>query len=92
MKSESERQDDLRIMSLFRYRCVGCTSQATQVHELIPRSRTKKATTMPQNRVPLCMSCHNRSHFNGYTEDKADFLRNQAVARLIMLDVSMEEW
>lgn len=92
MKSDAERIDDQRIMRLFRGRCVGCTSQATQVHELVTRARTKKAITMPQNRVPLCMSCHNRAHFNGYTEDKEGFLRSKAIERLVMLGISLEEW
>lgn len=92
MKSDAERQDDARIMKLFRYRCVGCYSQATQVHELVTRARTKNAITMPQNRVPLCQSCHDRAHFNGYTEDKESFLRNKAIERLVMFDESVEKW
>ena len=92
MKSDAEREDDLRIMKLFRGRCVSCLSPATQIHELVTRARTKRAITMPQNRVPLCASCHNRAHFNGYVEDKEGFLRSKAIERLIMLGVSLEEW
>ena len=91
-KSNSEKVDDLRIMKLFRGRCVGCMAKATQVHELISRARSKQAITLPQNRVPVCSSCHNRAHFNGYTEDKSTYLRNQSIARLIMFGVSMEDW
>lgn len=92
MKSKAEKLDDLRIMKLFRSRCVACFSKAEHVHELIPRSRTKHATTMPNNRVPLCASCHNRSHFNGYTDSKEDFLRNSAIERLIQFGVDLNTW
>ena len=92
MKFDAERIDDQRIMKLFRGRCVACYSGATQVHELVTRARTKKATTMPQNRVPLCTSCHNRAHDNGYTEIDEEFLRNKAVELLVRFDVSLEDW
>ena len=88
----AEKLDNIRIMKLFRSRCVGCMGNATQVHELIPRSRSKRATTMKNNRIPLCASCHNRAHFNGYTQDKADFLRNKAIERLIWFDINLEDW
>jgi 5-methylcytosine-specific restriction endonuclease McrA len=91
-KSENERKDDSRIMKLFRGRCVVCLSPATEVHELITRARSKDATILPQNRVPLCRSCHRRSHFDGYTGDKEDLLRSKAIERLIMFDVSLEAW
>lgn len=92
MKSEAELIDDVRINTLFKYRCVGCMSPATEVHELIPRSRTKHATTMKQNRVPICRSCHHRAHFEGYNYSKESFLRNKAIERLIMFGISLEEW
>jgi 5-methylcytosine-specific restriction endonuclease McrA len=91
-KSEDERKDDSRIMKLFRGRCVVCLSPAIEVHELITRARSKNSVTIPQNRVPLCRSCHNRSHFDGYTGDKEDLLRNRAIERLIMFGVSLEDW
>lgn len=92
MKSEAERNDDLRIMKLFRGRCVGCYGTAEQVHELITRARTKNALTIKNNRVPLCRSCHDRAHFNGYTEDKQTYLTNRAIELLIRFDVELKDW
>jgi 5-methylcytosine-specific restriction endonuclease McrA len=92
MKSDAERVDDARIMKLFRGRCVACYCRAEHVHELIPRSRTKHATTIPNNRVPLCASCHNRAHFDGYSGTKFTLLKNQAIARLISFDEPLEKW
>lgn len=89
---DTMREDDLRIMKLFRGRCVSCLSPATQIHELVTRARTKRAITMPQNRVPLCMSCHNRAHFDGYSGTKESMLRNMAIERLIQFDIRLEEW
>ena len=61
-KSDAERADDQRIMKLFRGRCVVCIRPATQIHELIPRGRSKNAITIPRNRVPLCTHHHNIAH------------------------------
>ena len=91
-KSPEELADDHRIMKLFRGRCVVCLSPAAEVHELVPRARSKYAITMKQNRVPLCRSCHRRSHFEGYTGTKQELLRNKAIERLIMFDESLENW
>ena len=91
-KSDEERADDARILKLFRGRCVGCMSVASEVHELITRARSRDALTLPQNRVPLCHSCHHRAHFNGYTQDKEEFLRNKAVELLVRFGESVETW
>jgi 5-methylcytosine-specific restriction endonuclease McrA len=92
MKSQEEKLDDQRIMKLFRGRCVACMSPAVEVHELITRARSKEAITMKQNRVPLCRSCHRRTHFDGYTGSKEEFLRNKAIERLIMFFIDLNEW
>lgn len=92
MKSKEEKEDDTRIYTLFRGRCVGCFGTATQIHELITRARSKHAITLKNNRVPLCRTCHERAHFNGYTEDKQTFLKNRAIELLIRFDVAIEQW
>jgi predicted DCC family thiol-disulfide oxidoreductase YuxK len=95
MKSYAEREDDIRIMKLFRGRCIVCMQPAQVVHELVTRGRTKNAITMKNNRVALCFYHHTGeggAHFNGYTDDKSTYLRNQAIARLIMLSVNLEDW
>ena len=91
-KSDEEKLDDARIMKLFRGRCVLCTAPATVVHEIVLRSRTKFATTMPKNRVPLDETHHRWAHHDGATQDKADLLYNKAVERLIFFGVNLEDW
>ena len=95
-KSAEEKLDDQRIMKLFRGRCIVCMSAATEIHEIIPRSKTKHATKLPNNRVPLCNGNHKNSHRDvhdkGYTLDKADFLRVKAIERLIIFGVDLHEW
>ena len=92
MKSKEEKVDDFRIFTLFRGRCVGCFGTATQIHELITRARTKNALLLKNNRVPVCRSCHERAHFDGYTEDKQTFLKNRAIDLLIRFDVALKDW
>lgn len=91
-KDSAEKADDLRIMRLFRSRCVVCMRPATEVHELVSRARSKHAITMPRNRVPLCKDDHHRTHFDGYTGTKEEFLRGKAIERLIWFDVDLDEW
>jgi hypothetical protein len=94
-KSKSERLDDIRIMKLFRGRCIVCMTPAQVVHELVTRARSKDAITMRKNRVALCFYHHTGeggAHFNGYTGDKEELLRNLAIERLIRFDVSLEDW
>lgn len=92
MKSKEEKDDDKRIYTLFRGRCVGCFGAASEIHELITRARSKQALTLKNNRVPLCRSCHNKAHSNGYTEIDEDFLRNRAIELLIRFDVELKDW
>jgi 5-methylcytosine-specific restriction endonuclease McrA len=92
MKSKEEKADDIRIFTLFRGRCVACFGVGTEIHELITRARTKQALTLKNNRVPLCRSCHNKAHSNGYTEVDQDFLKNRAIELLIRFDVELALW
>jgi 5-methylcytosine-specific restriction endonuclease McrA len=55
---------------LFRYRCVECKKSATEINEIIPRSRSKKAIFDWKNRVPLCKECHQNYHADGVTDFK----------------------
>lgn len=61
---------DAFIAWLFRYRCVDCKQSATEINEIIPRSRSKKSISDWKNRVPLCRSCHDLYHKDGVTDDK----------------------
>lgn len=55
---------------LFRFRCVSCKKTATEINEIIPRSRSKKSITTWDNRVPMCKECHGEYHRKG-VNDKA---------------------
>lgn len=92
MKSKAEKEDDIRIFTLFRGRCVSCFGTGTEVHELITRARSKQALTLKNNRVPLCRGCHHKVHDNGYTDVDEDFLRNRAIELLIRFDVPLRDW
>lgn len=53
------------IFWLFRNRCIMCNHPATDVNEIVPRSRSKKSILNWENRVTLCQNCHNEYHKNG---------------------------
>lgn len=91
-KSKSERDDDKRIMTLFRRRCVVCMQPATEVNEIILRSRTKAAVLLPANRVPMCHKCHHVYHWSGVTDDKQERLRALAIQRLTAFGEGVEKW
>lgn len=46
---------------MFGGRCVKCKRIASVVHEMVPRS-CGSDTMKPENRVPLCNSCHSWAH------------------------------
>jgi len=53
------------ILELFRFRCVVCFEQATDTHEIIPRSLDPHTWNNAENQVALCRSCHRRVHDEG---------------------------
>ena len=55
---------------LFRFRCVSCRKTATEINEIVPRSRSKKSISTWDNRVPMCKECHGEYHRKG-VNDKA---------------------
>ena len=92
-KSELESLDDKRVMKLFRGRCVvNVAHRATEINEIIPRSRSKSAVTMRANRVPMCRSCHNIYHWGGVTAEKMEKLVEMAKIRLETFGVDLGEW
>lgn len=68
MKNSSKRNDKL-IYEIFNHRCIICWERATEINEIIPRSRTKKAFDL-KNCVPLCHQHHRIYHENGVTPEK----------------------
>lgn len=60
---------------LFKYRCVECKRPATEINEIVPRSRWKSATLEWRNRVPMCQRCHEKFHHDGVTDVKIQALK-----------------
>lgn len=60
---------------LFKYRCVECKRPATEINEIIPRSRWINAADEWRNRVPLCRVCHEKYHHDGVTDLKIQALK-----------------
>jgi len=59
------------IFWLFRYRCIVCKQPATEINEIIPRSRSKYSITDWRNRVTLCQKCHHEDYHNkGVNDDR----------------------
>lgn len=67
---------------LFRYRCIQCKQQGTEVNEIVPRSRSKKSILDWHNRVLLCHTCHELYHKDGVTDKK---IKDMEVKRLEFL-------
>ena len=57
--------DDYFIWWLFRNKCVVCHKQATEINEIVPRSRSKLSILTWENRVTMCRECHNDYHKHG---------------------------
>ncbi len=69
---------DYFIYWLFKYRCIVCKQSATEINEIIPRSRSKKAIMDWKNRVPLCHEHHvgqGGYHDGGVTNEKIENMR-----------------
>lgn len=68
------------ILDLFKGRCVRCMKPAKHVHECVPRSQGKESLEL-DNRVALCLGCHNWAHSVG-TKISAPILRKKRKQRL----------
>ena len=55
---------------LFKYKCIQCKHPATEINEIVPRSRSNKSVLDWRNRVTLCRDCHNKFHQTGVTSEK----------------------
>jgi HNH endonuclease len=60
---------------LFKSRCVVCRQPATEINEIIPRSRSKKSIQLWENRVTMCASCHREYHRQGVNDEAIEKLR-----------------
>jgi len=59
------------IMRVFNHRCPQCLGKADTVHEIIPRSRGKRAWEF-SNRVAICHTCHTEFHRIGASQENID--------------------
>jgi len=79
------------VLRLFGYRCIGidktCGRYTTTVHEILPRSRGKIAYE-PNNRIPLCLSCHETVHRLGVSDEMILKLQNRRAEYLLSIGKS----
>jgi len=71
------RADDYFIWWLFRNRCIMCHQSATEINEIIPRSRSKKSVLAWDNRVTLCRECHNEYHKHGVNSEAVENMQTK---------------
>lgn len=75
---------------LFMHRCLECKQIAYDIHEIIPRSRSKKSILDYKNRVVLCRSCHEKFHHNGVTIQKIKDM--QELRKNYLISISREKY
>lgn len=78
--------DDYFIWWLFKRKCIMCKHPATEINEIIPRSRSKKSITNWRNRVTLCQKCHQGFHLHGVTSEKIEIMQNTRKEFLTSID------
>jgi 5-methylcytosine-specific restriction endonuclease McrA len=54
-----------------------CNQPATEINEIIPRSRSKKSILNWENRVTVCQCCHNEYHKNGVNAKTIEALQQK---------------
>lgn len=77
--------DDYFIWFLFKHKCVMCKHPATEINEIIPRSRSKKSILDWRNRVTLCRNCHMIYHLAGVTQKKIEIMKETRKEFLIAI-------
>lgn len=78
--------DSSFIFWLFHYRCIICKQPASEVNEIIPRSRSKYSISDWRNRVTLCKTCHNEYHKNGVNRDTIKEMQKKRNEFLLTFD------
>jgi 5-methylcytosine-specific restriction endonuclease McrA len=54
-----------KVWGMFHSRCIRCDHPATEIHEIIPRSKRPNDWWEIENMVCLCMKCHQWGHNRG---------------------------
>lgn len=70
------------IWFLFKHLCVSCHKPASEINEILPRSRSKESILNWENRVTMCRDCHNEYHrqgVNSKTQEELFFKRQEAL-------------
>ena len=68
-------EEELGLFAEYNNRCVRCNKPAEVIHEIIPKSRRPYTWMDIQNRVPLCVDCHNWAHTVGSRTAQPELIR-----------------
>jgi len=71
-----------KVLEIFHHRCVRCGRPSEIVHEIVPRSRRPKTWMDIDNRVVLCVDCHDWAHHRG-AKTSAKELNYYRIKRII---------
>lgn len=73
---------DSFIWWLFKHLCVVCHKPASEINEIVPRSRSKNSILNWQNRVTMCRECHGKYHRHGVNFGTQEELQNKRIEAL----------
>lgn len=76
---------DSFIFWLYKRRCIVCKNPASEINEIVLRSRSKNAVSDWKNRVCMCHNCHRKYHDGGVTDDKMVALKEKRDSFLLMI-------
>lgn len=85
--------NDYFIWWLFKHKCVMCRKPASEINEIVPRSRSKKSILDWRNRVTLCHECHtgqNSFHSTGVTTKKIEEMQEKR--KEFLISIGREEY
>lgn len=88
---EKEMHTKQEVIKLFGGLCPmpECHNRAVVCHEILPRSRGKKALEL-KNRIALCNSCHEREHHYGASRERVQKLQN--IRTFYLLSIGKPEY
>lgn len=72
-------EEEQKIWKFFDYKCLNCYMNGDVIHEIVPKSRAPKTWMKFENRVLLCVECHDLVHKcgAGAMEEYLTKLRNK---------------
>lgn len=75
------------VLEHYQFICAVCFSPATQVHEIMPKSKRPADWWAWENRVPLCANCHDRVHQEGTAAWEERLRESRDVLAILLADV-----